>query len=646
MESGCNYLKNNITKIKEKLNYKMDIIWEDENLKDWKSKAEEKQQFYLESLGGRSWEEYQVDEVGFLRLKIGFAIFGPSADVEDENIDEPIIHFKDADQNKTIDLITETICKMSEPNHVYAAFIFVIAFVNNEYAEYPVVRVLNKQSNSIFFTDMLGRVYKDWSDFTSNNLFPSCIYCYPKNGFYSCGQNGKVELNFDHSPENSKIKCFLRKLDTVNGVAGVGSAAVGIAALAVPLSGPVVLGSAATGLASAVWSTCRTVTTLRDRKKHSQTLSVADRNARACWLSLAAGIVGGASAGAVQYTEFIARSGLALYRIPGLAANTLEIGSIGIGGLSIINHMVGLVEKKECTLSDSIQVILSILFFFHASISFITAKAVIRNIKSKILINAENDPNIKQQNELLIKFQETWKNSLVKGNVEVIKTLKTIRNEETFFQELLGNNSKESTMDVLGRNACDRINISKTDFDLVDKLGHANLMGSNVKLLSESELKLMLDINATSKEENLLTIKNEIIKKLNVNTTNDFCIEGKQMFDTASSDEIYILHRTVEAIETNKKTINAFEKIQMEIKKIIQSVSCKNLYDFILLLQNILKKYEEYKSAYEAVKKLLEQVKLIKLKTGLKNKSEDGAHGSATRLGEQGVSSPEEEFSK
>ncbi|XP_066901042.1 uncharacterized protein [Halyomorpha halys] len=648
MESGCSNLKNNIAKLKEKLHNRMDVNWSDEHLKEWKAKAEEKQQFYFESLGRRNWEEYLINEIGFLRLKIGFAIFGPSADVEDENMEEPVIHFKDTEQNKTIDQITEAIYIISESNHLYTAFIFVIAYINNEYAEYPIVRVLNKKSNSIFFIDMLARVYKDWNDFTTNNTFPCSICCYPKNGFYSCSNDGKVELIFGYSPENSKLKRFLRKVDTVNGIAGVGSAAVGIAALAVPLSSPVVLGSAAAGLASAVWSTCRTVTTLRDRKKHYQTLSISDQNARTCWISLAAGIIGGASAGAVQYTEFVARTGLVLNRIPCLAVNSLEIGNIGIGGLSIVNHIVNIVEKKECTLSDSIQIILSILFFCHATVSFITAKAIMIDIKSKILNNSGKESNINQQTEFIINFQETLKNKLVEGNAEDIKTLKTIRNEEIFFQELLGirNNPKGRTSDELII-VHDEMNTCTTDFDLIDKVAKTKLMDSTVKLCSKNKQKILQETNTTSKQENLLIIKNEISKKLNVKNLNDFCIDGEQLFVTASSDEIYIFHKTVEAIENNPKNSNAFEKVLTELKKITHSVSCKNLYEFIMLIQNILRKYEEYKVAYEAVKKIIEKVKLIRLKTDLKKEkasSEDIAHGLVTMklFDEDGVGSKEE----
>lgn len=192
-------LQRSIYKLKLKVSNNID--WEDEKIKLWKETAEEKQAFYCTTLGTRTWEEYKKDEELFLQLKIGFSLYGPPAEDScgNEETNETLLEkfFEDPNKKKTIEKITQLVQSEWKSEKMCIAFIYVIAWINEEYAEFPVIRVLQGQTEDgneiVCFIDSLGRVYKTWLGFIKNNMYPKCIYCYPKDGYYSW-IHGKVSI--------------------------------------------------------------------------------------------------------------------------------------------------------------------------------------------------------------------------------------------------------------------------------------------------------------------------------------------------------------------------------------------------------------------------------------------------------------------
>ena len=88
----------------------------------------------------------------------------------------------------------------------------VIACKKDEKDEFqvPIFAVYNEASNILGYVDHMGRVYKDWKDWKTNNTLPMLKYGYPTNGYFSCDPySHKFDMSkepcvtFDNSPNCS-----------------------------------------------------------------------------------------------------------------------------------------------------------------------------------------------------------------------------------------------------------------------------------------------------------------------------------------------------------------------------------------------------------------------------------------------------------
>lgn len=111
------------------------------------------------------------------------------------------------------------------------------------------------------------------------------------------------------TPASSKKSKIIQKVDLASGVTGLASALPIAAGMFVPVAAPVILAATSVGLLTAGYTTVRSGMQLDDRKKHSQSLSLKDRDARNNWLGVAGGVVGIGASGATQALKFAANAG-------------------------------------------------------------------------------------------------------------------------------------------------------------------------------------------------------------------------------------------------------------------------------------------------------------------------------------------------
>jgi hypothetical protein len=89
----------------------------------------------------------------------------------------------------------------------------------------------------------------------------------------------------------------------------VGGLGVGLAALVTTVAAPVMAASAVGAAVTGVYGAGRNVATLVDRGQHQQSVSVADAEARNCWLSLSGNVLGVSAAHSVRYLTKATQSG-------------------------------------------------------------------------------------------------------------------------------------------------------------------------------------------------------------------------------------------------------------------------------------------------------------------------------------------------
>nr|XP_014289584.1 uncharacterized protein LOC106689213 [Halyomorpha halys]XP_014289585.1 uncharacterized protein LOC106689213 [Halyomorpha halys] len=379
-----------------------------ESLKSWLHAAEQKQDFYCSTLGTRTWEQYGPNERHILKLKLQFAILEPLSRIDDNKIS-----FKDSIQNETIENIQNIIEKVSKSENIKLGFIYVIGNVKGKNTEFPIIRIL-KESDGIkkhtsYFVDIFGRLYKNWDAFLNNNIFPRCVYCYPKNGFYSRDKDGNVQLDLAYSPACKKLKKFFKGVNIFCNILMTCSIGICLTSLAVPVAAPVLIGSAVAGVSSGVWTSARGATSLIDRKKHGQSLNILKKDARNEWLNLVSGILEAAGAGAWHYSRLIARSGQILSKVPRIVMSTIKTSSgISCSGLHIINQILNVIENKELTPFDSAQLELSILFYFHIKVDVKAMTKILLELQKEVILDRNKDLDFQQKNiiEYILKIGE------------------------------------------------------------------------------------------------------------------------------------------------------------------------------------------------------------------------------------------------
>lgn len=265
----------------------------------WRVWAQARQQEWLEKLGDRTCYFINHDNPKPLEMKVGFALFG-----------YPIYNKEQNDKiMKTCSKLQEVSNQMNSDG-VYFSVLFLYCFIEAnkskkvEQEEFlDVVFKINKGPLSCEekFIDSNLRVYESWDYFKKSNKYPECWYLLPRCGKYYGNETGKVILELEQSPASSLLNKVGNILDTGGLILGLGSAAIGIASIFMPVAAPLLVGSVVAAGVSGTYSFGRSVSTLRDRHKHQQSISLMDSEARSAWIELTLSAVAvGVSAGSVM----------------------------------------------------------------------------------------------------------------------------------------------------------------------------------------------------------------------------------------------------------------------------------------------------------------------------------------------------------
>lgn len=192
------------------------------------------------------------------------------------------------------------------------------------------------------FIDESGRVYTNWTEFRTDNVYDDGLVVAPINGIYSAASSeNKVKLEFFERRAG-----ITRSLDRSSMVIGLTSA--GIAALtfvpALAVAPIVAVGAATAGLSCAVYTGIRGIYNLYDRKKHKQTLKFTNPEARSSWINLAAGAFSASAAGAAQVLAKAAHNSAGMTNIIRSTAHALNAGALGL-------HTTGCLEDIYLVIS-------------------------------------------------------------------------------------------------------------------------------------------------------------------------------------------------------------------------------------------------------------------------------------------------------
>lgn len=161
----------------------------------------------------------------------------------------------------------------------------------------------------MIYVDETGRVYQNWKSFIEENILPAGTMVAPRKGVYNFNRNNEVILDIYCTPNGTTGAKVMSAAQTGSAVVGIGAACVPIAALALPVAAPVMAAAGIIGLGVGAFTSITSALNLTDRKKHEQSISITDSQARASYLGVAGGIVGMAAAGATKIMTSMAAAG-------------------------------------------------------------------------------------------------------------------------------------------------------------------------------------------------------------------------------------------------------------------------------------------------------------------------------------------------
>ncbi|XP_011201288.2 uncharacterized protein LOC105224783 isoform X2 [Bactrocera dorsalis] len=246
-----------------------------------------------------------------------------------------------------------------------------VAKHSTNFSFHPVVRTrkclsLNNSSGCcMIFIDEHSRIYQNWQQYLKNNILPSGTMIAPSNGVYTLNENDEVDLEICPTPNSSSM----RKLETAIGVGGIISGTAPLAlSMVMPVAAPVMLAATAVSLATSAYTAVRSATFLKDRHKHGQSTSLADREARSKWLGVAGGVAGLGATGAMNALAYANSAGKGVPLMAKVAVGGVNVTSLVLSGSDIVNTVYDLYLSYDDGPSslDILQLASSLLVFTHS----------------------------------------------------------------------------------------------------------------------------------------------------------------------------------------------------------------------------------------------------------------------------------------
>lgn len=306
------------------------------------------------------------------------------------------------------------------------------ALHSTNYSCHPVVRTRRcmKGENSaaccMIFVDENARVYSNWEQYVFRNTLPKGLMIAPSQGVYtfSDGEEAGVQLMVHPTPAARGRYRLLNAGDKVATVGGLVASVPAAAALAVPLAAPLVIAATAVGVATGVYTTLRSASHLIDRRRHGQSTSITDGDARCSWLGVAGGVVGLGATGATKALATAAGAGYKVNPAAQLAVRGINGASAVIAGTGVVNGVYDLYLKigddQAINSLDMLQMASHLVIFTHSINNMrIASKATNGSSLRKALRN--------QTRKVIDRIsQESVKLHNESGQFDIVRTLNEI----------------------------------------------------------------------------------------------------------------------------------------------------------------------------------------------------------------------------
>ncbi|XP_022190518.2 uncharacterized protein LOC111048844 [Nilaparvata lugens] len=344
----------------------------------WRAKAEKYQNGLNEVLGDRVLDQFPQND---LRAKVEFALFGP-----------PPYNNCSSETDKVVDKLVSHISAVSDNcgESIFLGYIFVyLRYKKSDVTDIQVLFRVLKDSKYLI-VDLNCRTYKDWGDYLENNRLPKCDMCFPVGGRY---RFEGFQVGFAESPACKISKSILRGLDVASSVVGISATGMTLAALALPITAPFVVGAAATAIATGAWDVGRGVNKLVDRKTHNQEIGLTNSESGKIWFDMATSTLGAVTVGGRAFVK-----GKSLVKIGQIAIETDAVACRLVKGVSVIISGVGMTNNLFTAINNFSQGVLNItdlekfksafLFFFNEYLTIENTRTFIRLMATFIDLRA------------------------------------------------------------------------------------------------------------------------------------------------------------------------------------------------------------------------------------------------------------------
>lgn len=223
--------------------------------------------------------------------------------------------------------------------------------------ELPLFRV-DVPGGQEIFVDNEGRSYAGFEAWRAENRLPPGRVTYPSGGHLSPGEAGRALTVTEPTA---------RTVDTIQEWALQAGDTVALVGGLVVLAGAVVGSGGAllpvTAAALAAWGGARSAGTLVDRAEHGQTLSLADPEARAEWLSLGANALGIAALGSGSLARALSQGGSRFATAASSVARLTHWGAEAADALTIGDLVHRYFTDPSLTPEDRLMIVAQVGFW-------------------------------------------------------------------------------------------------------------------------------------------------------------------------------------------------------------------------------------------------------------------------------------------
>lgn len=425
----------------------MDIKTGRISFSDWKKNSISQQENISNCLCQSIWDEFDIhnDEI-YLFQKIATSIFGNALKQQDD------LGLPDEKKALVNDILRKCVIHSSHKEKIRIAFIFVFIYRNEEAQTcVPLIRVMSKtpkqsvkDTPNNVFVDHLGRVYENFNHYKETNTWDKSWLCIPKFGYYT----SDLEVSILNQSSRGKVVQAIDKVSTVTSIASscvmLGGAVMCFFPPTAPIGMTLVTASSITGAPSAVYGVGRSVGSIVDRKIHEQNIGLKDAEARQCWLTVATGIVAVGTITSARFLANSARAGKLVSTSTRAFCTGLNVGSVSLSGISVLNAAFEMSKKDEVTNLEIFQFCTSILFFTHSVVSFKTASTIIKEAQRSEIMEMRKGVSPEHQEKydaylqgakesFAEEFLKNKKPSEMKGQAKFIREMKKIDNLNDFY---------------------------------------------------------------------------------------------------------------------------------------------------------------------------------------------------------------------